>query len=84
VLPGVVSSDSTTAAVDPDAQCFTDKSLTVCGMLLLFICCTWQVVDLIMQTCLSELDDAAVQLDPLIKLPCGHIFTTSTLDGTWC
>jgi hypothetical protein len=40
-----------------------------------------QVADFIMQTTLAELDDAAVQLDPLIKLPCSHVFSASKLDG---
>lgn len=40
-----------------------------------------QVVDVIMQTTLGEMDDAAVLQDPLIKLPCGHFLCTSTLDG---
>jgi hypothetical protein len=43
--------------------------------------CCLQVVDFIMQTTLVELDASSVQQDPLIKLPCGHCFTTSTLDG---
>jgi hypothetical protein len=28
-----------------------------------------------------ELTDAEVTADPLVLLPCGHLFTTSTLDG---
>ena len=42
-----------------------------------------QVVGMIMQTTFGDLDDKVVDEDPLIKLPCGHVFTTSTLDGMY-
>lgn len=29
----------------------------------------------------ADLDDSAVDADPLLLLPCGHVFNTSTLDG---
>jgi len=40
-----------------------------------------QVVDWISMRSFSELDPADVDTDPLIALPCGHTFATSTLDG---
>jgi hypothetical protein len=29
----------------------------------------------------ADLDESAVDSDPLLLLPCGHVFNTSTLDG---
>ncbi|WIA41121.1 hypothetical protein OEZ86_004749 [Tetradesmus obliquus] len=40
-----------------------------------------QVVDLVMLSTFADLDDSAVDADPLLLLPCGHVFNTSTLDG---
>lgn len=40
-----------------------------------------QVVDMVMFKTFGELTDADVIADPLILLPCGHLFSTSTLDG---
>lgn len=40
-----------------------------------------QVVDMVMLKSFRELTDTDVTSDPLILLPCGHVFTTSTLDG---
>jgi hypothetical protein len=40
-----------------------------------------QVVDLIMATTFDQLDESTVNVDPLVVLPCGHAFLTSTLDG---
>lgn len=55
------------------------QALSVCLLLMLLL----QVVDVVMQSAFSELDDQAVSLDPIIRLPCGHVFTTSTLDGKY-
>jgi hypothetical protein len=40
-----------------------------------------QVVDLVMLSTFADLDESAVDSDPLLLLLCGHVFTTSTLDG---
>jgi hypothetical protein len=40
-----------------------------------------QVVDLVMLNTFADLDESAVDSDPLLLLLCGHVFTTSTLDG---
>ncbi|KAF6248733.1 AAA domain-containing protein [Scenedesmus sp. NREL 46B-D3] len=40
-----------------------------------------QVVDFTLLSTFADLDDAAVDADPLQLLPCGHVFSTSTLDG---
>lgn len=40
-----------------------------------------QVVEMLLFTTFKDLSDADVTADPLIVLPCGHLFTTSTLDG---
>eukprot|EP00882_Tetradesmus_deserticola_P013050 GHRQ01013841.1.p2 GENE.GHRQ01013841.1~~GHRQ01013841.1.p2 ORF type:complete len:123 (+),score=31.29 GHRQ01013841.1:872-1240(+) len=40
-----------------------------------------QVVDLVMLSTFADLEEASVDSDPLLLLPCGHVFTTSTLDG---
>jgi hypothetical protein len=34
-----------------------------------------------MATTFDQLDESTVNLDPLVVLPCGHAFLTSTLDG---
>lgn len=40
-----------------------------------------QVVDFVTNGTYGELADGAVSSDPLLLLPCGHVFATSTLDG---
>jgi hypothetical protein len=43
-------------------------------------CCP-QVVDFTLLSTFADLDESAVDSDPLLQLPCGHVFSTSTLDG---
>lgn len=40
-----------------------------------------QVVDLVMCSTFADLTDDDVTSDPLVLLPCKHVFVTSTLDG---
>ena len=46
-----------------------------------FYACIAQVVDMVLMTSFRDMREDAVTADPLVKLPCGHILTTSTLDG---
>jgi len=45
------------------------------------LCCSMQVVDMLLFRTFAELTEADVSADPLILLPCGHLFLASTLDG---
>jgi hypothetical protein len=46
-----------------------------------FIAAVLQVVDLVLLNSFADFDESAVDSVPLLLLPCGHVFTTSTLDG---
>jgi hypothetical protein len=39
------------------------------------------VVDLLKWSTFADLKESAVDRDPLLLLPCGHAYKTSTLDG---
>lgn len=59
----------------------TFNSLSIGGVQGKAVFVWMQVVDILLFRTFGELTEADASADPLVLLPCGHLFLTSTLDG---